>query len=267
MATESWFSLAASILLAIAAIARGLAWAGVGGRWWPVATIARGAAVVTLSLALVLTALTWGRWSPLALQQVALGLAWATVALHLVLSWRMRGEDAGPSVDLIALALTITGLALWPGGVAPTLTQRAFPFHVQWALFLLGGGATVVAGSAGLMLALGFGLAGRGPGFPGPIRAGLHALLRTATPLALVTLGSGLVTGAWWAWRTVGRLGSGDPREGWIAATWLVAAMSLLAWRLEKHPGRWAAVLAVVAAATAIVGLLVIPDLRQMLGM
>ncbi len=265
MAAESWFSLGAGILLAVAAVGCGLAWAGVRGRWGLVAAVARGAAGVALLVALALVALARGWWSPLDLRQVALGLAWATVVLHLALTWRLSAGDAGPFTDLIALALT--GLALWPGGSVPTPAQRMVPFYVQWVLFLLGGGAVIVAGSAGLALALRAGLARRGLGLAGPSRAGLGVLLREAVSLALVTLGGGLVAGSWWAWRTVGRLASGDPREGWMAITWLIAALSLLSWRLEKHPGRWAAVLAMAAAAAALVGLLAIVEVRRALGL
>lgn len=261
MAVESWFSLGAGILLALAAAGRGLSWVGVRGRWSLVAAAARGAAGMAL-----LVALAQGEGSPFDLQQMALGLALATVGLHLALTWRLPTGDAGPLADLIALALTLTGLALRSGGTVPTPAQRMVPFYVQWVLFLLGGGAAMVAGAAGLALALRVGPVRRSLSLAGPSCAGLGSLLREAVSLALVTLGSGLVTGVWWAWRTVGRLAGGDPREGWMAVTWLVAALSLLSWRLEKHPGWWAAALAVVAAAAAIVGLLAIVEVRRALG-
>ena len=40
-----------------------------------------------------------------------------------------------------------------------------------------------------------------------------------------------------------------------MAVAWLTAAMSLLAWQLDGRRGRWAAGLALVAAAAVLVGL------------
>jgi hypothetical protein len=60
-------------------------------------------------------------------------------------------------------------------------------------------------------------------------------------------------------------LTSGDPREGWVFVAWLVAAMSMLARRLGKRWGRWTAGLAVLAAAIAAFGLLVIVELQPFL--
>jgi hypothetical protein len=88
--------------------------------------------------------------------------------------------------------------------------------------------------------------------------------------VTLVVLGSGLTVGAWWTWKTAGTQISDDPRSGWMAITWLVTAMSVLAWRLRQRPtrsGQWAAVLAILAAATAIFGLVAVANVRHVLGM
>jgi ABC-type transport system involved in cytochrome c biogenesis permease subunit len=84
--------------------------------------------------------------------------------------------------------------------------------------------------------------------------------------LALIGLGAGLVTSAWWAWRSVGGLAGDDPRQAWMAITWLLSAMSLLAWQLEAAAARWAAALAGLAATVAIGGLLAVPYIVRLLG-
>lgn len=267
MVIKTWLTLGAAILLAIAAIGRGLAVAGVRGRWGLAATVARGVAGLVLAAALILAALVQGRWSPLDMQQVALSLALTTVGLHLALTWQSSAGDAGPLVDLVALALTITGLVLPAGGPPPTLVQQMVPFYARWLLFLTGAGAVTVAGSAGLTMALSAGMARRGLGVRPTSHAGLYGLLKAATSLTLIALGGGLAVGTWWAWRTVGLLSGGDPREGWMAITWLMAATSLLAWRLEKRPGRWAAALAVLAAMAALFGLFFVTSMRRLLGL
>jgi len=267
MAIETGPALGAGILLALAALARSLAMAGRHGPWGLIATAARGAAGVALLAALILTAWVQGRWSPYDMRQVALGLALATVGLHLALTRQPPIGDAGPLADLVALALAAVGLALRPGGPALTLAQRTALFYARWVLFLVGAGAVTVAGSAGLTLALSVGMTRHNPAVRRPPRVGLYGLLTAATSLALVMLGGGLAVSTWQAWRTVGLLSSGDPREGWMAITWLVAANSLLAWRLEKRPGRWAAALAVLAAMAALLGLFLVMEVRRLLGL
>jgi hypothetical protein len=176
--------------------------------------------------------------------------------------------EAGLVVDLIALGLILFGVfAVRPGGPPLLCVQRAIPFYVQWTLYWLGAGAVIVSCGAGLPLALRQGLERRGQGLRLPRDSHLRVLLAQATSLALVTLGAGLVVGLWWAWRTVGGMNSGDPREGWMAVTWLVAAATLLAWRLEGRSWRWSAGLSVLAAVAVILGLLAVPDLVRLLVM
>jgi ABC-type transport system involved in cytochrome c biogenesis permease subunit len=90
--------------------------------------------------------------------------------------------------------------------------------------------------------------------------------LTQAIFLALVALGSGLTVSVWWAWQTAGTLTAGDPREIWMAVTWLTAAMSLVAWQLEGHRGRWAAGLALAAALYVGFGLVFLTYLQSLLG-
>jgi hypothetical protein len=263
MAPEIWGALAA-LLLAMASVARGLDLFQVRGRWGLLAFSARAGAVIALIVAAIQEAVSLGQWSPFDLWQVALSLALATVVVYLVLAWRFRIDAAGPIVDLLALGLILTGtLAMQPGGPFLTCVQQAWPFPVQWVLFLVGAGGVMVAASAGLTLIL----AGRGWHLHWPRWADSYLLLRQATRLALVFLGSGLTAGVWWAWQVGGTMTSSDPREMWIAITWLIMAAGLLAQPLPRRWGRWAAGLATAAAAAAIAGLLAVIDLRHLLGM
>jgi hypothetical protein len=268
MTLEVWLALGAAGLLAVAALVQGVAfWRG-----WAsgnlVAAGVRVAAAVALAVALVLAAGAHGQWSPIDLRQVVLGLALAALLVQLVLAWRIRSPGVSLVVDLVALSLILVGtLAVGPGGPPLNCIQRAVPFQVQWVLLIVGAAAALVAGSTGLALALYLWLSRRRGLFPFVRRSDLYVSLKEATRLALVTLWGGLAVGAWWAWQALGALSSGDAREGWMAIACLVAAASLLAWRLERRAARWAAVLAVAAAAAALFGLLAVNDLRMLWGL
>ena len=84
--------------------------------------------------------------------------------------------------------------------------------------------------------------------------------------VTIVLLGAGLLLSFLWAWRTYGSLSTGDPRQAWLAAAWLVAAMSAVAWQLEGRNRAWASLLAGIAAVTIVAGLLIVLDLRRLLG-
>jgi hypothetical protein len=266
MTVEIWGVVAGSLLV-VAAAASVLGRFRARQRWELMAGVARLLAACAVAAVLTITILARGEWSPLELQQVTLALIVAMLLVHAILAWRLGITGAGPVVDLVALALILVG-AFWlqPGAMPLSCFQRAFPVQVQWGLSLLGAGSLLIAGSAGLMLALRWVLRRVREHVTLPIRKDQYRLLAHATFLALVSLGSGLTVGVWWAWQTVGMLTSGDLREAWLLIAWLVAAMSLLAWQLEERGGRWAAVLAVVAAAIVLFGLLVLPDLQYLVG-
>ncbi len=267
MSPELWAGIAACAL-GIAVVADGLAVFGIRGSWSLVTTVGRIAGAVALVLCLIFDVVPLGEWSPFDLQQMALGLALAMLVVHQLLSWRLKISGAGPVVDLVALILVlVAAIPYWSGAPPLTCTQRAIPYQIHWLLFLLGSGGVLVAGNAGLMLALRAGLGRLGWDLLVPSRADLHSLLTQATFLALVTLGSGLTVGVWWAWRTVGTLTGGDPREGWMAIAWLVSAMGLSAWQLQNWRGRWAASLAIVAAVVVLVALVAVTNPQRLLGM
>ncbi len=273
MAPEIW-GVVAAFLFGAAAVAGALGLFGPRGPWEPVTTGARLAGLVAVAVALISTVAAQGEWSPFEPWQAVLSLILAMSGVHLLLAWRLGLGSAGPVVDLVALVLLLVAYPSTPWALVAresatsllTCTQLTFPLKVQWALFFLGGGSLLGAGSAGLMLALCQVLRGRAPGLKLPPRTGLYDLLIQSTFLALVAVGGGLTVGAWWAWQTVGALTTGDPRETWMALVWLLAAMSLSAWQLERHRGRWAAGLAGVAAATLLFGLLLLVELQALFG-
>ena len=124
-----------------------------------------------------------------------------------------------------------------------------------------------MAASAGLMLLLRGFWAKIGWDRQLPPRDDVQAFLRQATTLTLAALGIGLVVASWLAWRNVGAPTGDDPRSTWMVITWLISAMSLLAWRLRPgRQGLWAAILAILAASTAILGMLAIAGIARVLG-
>jgi len=251
VAMSSWLVLGSALLLALAAVARVLGWD-------LVAVGSRAGAAAVLVAALILSILNNGGWSPFVLGQLSLCLALAMLLSDLVLVWRLGVDGASPVVDVLALFVLFMGV--WVVGFdAPALTcsQQSPPFYAQWVLFLFGVGAVLVSGSAGLLLYLRV-LLVRG-GWAGGLPPGhdLQAFLRHSSALALVALGAGLTVGVWWAWQEMGSLYGGDPREIWMASTWLASVMSLLSWQIGKRSGLWAAGLAIVAAIIGLVGLLI----------
>jgi hypothetical protein len=267
MVLETATALSAAGLLVVASVARGLAFLK-GERLWRLFTVgARLAAAVALAVTLVLVARALGEWSPFQLQEVALGLALAALCSHLVLTRRCGMDGAGPAADLFSCALIVwSAWAVRPGGPLLALAQRAVAFGVGWLLLVIGGGSAIVAGSTSLMLGLRVLRPGGSPSVRLPPVADFYAFLRNATALVVIALGAGLVVSLWWSWRTLGSASSGDPREAWLAGTWLLAGASLLAWQLKRRAGRWAAGLAGAAAVFAIVGLLAVAESSQVLG-
>jgi ABC-type transport system involved in cytochrome c biogenesis permease subunit len=257
----------AAFLLAIATVTGSFALVKVRGRWAAAATVARAAGTAMVAVGLGLAALVQGEWSPLETRQVVLGLVLAMLSIQMVLSWSQRIGSGGPVVDAVAVGLLLVGIFLLPADASLlTCAQQAAAYWAQWILYLLGGGAALVAGSTAIMLALHRGLSARGRNLHQPGRGDLYTFLTQAIFLALVALGSGLTVAVWWSWQTTGTLTAGDPREVWMAVTWLTAAMSLVAWQLEGRRGRWAAGLALVAALNVGFGLVFLTYLQSLLG-
>jgi hypothetical protein len=271
MSSEAWAlgvavsMLAAAVVVEVVALVAGPAGAG---RWRLPGLGLAAAAAVALVVALALAVAARQAWSPFDLQQMVIALAAATLVIYLALAIGLRAGGGGLLVDLTVLALTVLGwLAVRPGGSAPDAVQRGLAIQVQWACFILGSGGAVVAGCAGLALAVRAWLIGRGRELAWPRRADLHHLLSQAAGLAAVALAAGLAVGTWWAWQATGALGMGDARVAWQAAAWLVVLGAVWTYRLGERSGRWAAGLCIVAAALAVTGLLAVTDLRLMLGL
>jgi hypothetical protein len=220
-------------------------------------SVVRLAGAAAVAVAILLLAGAAGRWLPQDPVQAALTLVLTTVLVQLGLGLRFGAVGAGPVADMVGLGVTLTAL-LGGAADAPALecVQFMMPSRAAWALFLVGAGSVVVAGSSGVLLVVdGVGWRGRHLSWiRGPA---LRALMTWATLLTLVALGTGLVVTLWWAWRSVGT-SPWDPRQGGVAVVWLLAAMSLLAGHLRSNGERWAAVLTTLAAIAALLGLLVL---------
>jgi len=264
MMIELWAALAAGLLVA-AAVSSGLGLFGARAPWRRMPGVIRAASLVPLAVALGLAIVAQGEPSPFDLRQLALALGLAMVLAGLGLAWRQGTAGGGPVQDLVAASLVLAAvLAIRPGGTPLACAQRTLPFAAYWGLFGLGGGALLLAGSTALDL----GLAAIVPdGGRRQLPADAYRQLADAAFLGLIAIGGGLAISAWWSWRTLGSLLSGDPRQAWLAATWLVVSMGLLAWPLEHRGRRAAAALVLVTAAMALVGLLAVPELQQMWGL
>ena len=262
MTPEIWAVIAA-VLLGLAAVSGGLEMAVLRGRWEAVVLASRVAALVALVVALVAAAIVHGHWSAADPRQAMLGLVAAMLSIHLVLAWRLGGGTAGPVVDLVAIVFSLVGaFVVGAGSRGFICVELPALYQAQWIFLSVGGGSVLVAACAGLMLLLRKGLLSRDWGLALLGWRPLHGLLAHAAVLALAALGSGLVIGVLWAWRTSGTLGSDSAREVWMAVAWLITAMSLLAWQLDTRRSRWAAALVLVAATAVLIGLSLPVDLR-----
>ena len=253
---EIWVVIAA-VFLALAAVAGSLAMSRVRGRWDAAAIGARAAALAFLIVALVASAIVQGQWMAMAPVQAMLSLIVAMLTVHLVLAWRLGAGSVGPVVDIVALALSLSIVIAFEGSDLGLACVPQSPLlQAYWVLFSLGGGSVLVAGSAGLMIAVRKLLVWRGmaPRLRRPVL--VYDLLAQAMILGVVALGSGLVISASWAWWTSGLLGDGSPRQVWMAIAWLITATSLLAWQLDGRRVRWAAGLALAASAAVLAGML-----------
>lgn len=250
----------AALLLMAAAIANGLLLFRVGRRWSLSATAATVGAVIALVVAMAAIAASHAPWWQS--RQAVLGLALATLTVHLVLAGRRPIRAVGLLVDLLALVLVLLAAFMIEGsGPRPECHAQTVPLRFQWVLFLVGTAGLMVASGAGLTLALRARLARRIPGLRWSRWIDLHSLLKRATELTLISLGAAIVIGLWWSWRLLGVFTVGMPGEGWAGLAWVVAVMSYLARRTGGRWGRWAAGLLLVAAAVSLLGLLAGIDL------
>ena len=263
---DMW-SLVAALSLGAGAIVGGLAAFRKEQLWARLFVAVRVASVAALAVALAGRVLTLGWWSAYDWEMSLLTLVLSLLIVHSVLAWFLKAENPGPLVELVGLGLLLVVFVGASVGV-PLLTcpQWLAPFQLQWILFLVGGGSLLVAGCMGLTVILYSAVQRRGRSLYLAPSEDLYALLVRAAVLALVTLGSGLTVSLWWAWHTLGTLTGGDPRAEWMALTWLLTAMSLLAGQLDRHRQRWVIALAVVAASNLLFGWLFLVGVQDLLG-
>jgi hypothetical protein len=223
--------------------------------------------VAVLVVALAARVIRLGRWSAYDWEMSLLTLVLSLLIVHSVLAWFLKAKNPGPLVELVGLGLLLIVLVGTSVGV-PLLTcpQWLAAFQIQWILFLLGGGSLLVAGCMGLTVIVYRAVQRSGRSLYLAPSEDLYALLVRAAMLALVALGSGLTVSLWWAWQTLGTLTGGDPRAEWMALTWLLTAMSLLAGQLDRHRQRWVIALAVIAASNLLFGWLLLVGAQDLLG-
>jgi hypothetical protein len=262
MTIEVWFALGAGLLLVLSLGGEVLRLVQARGRWALLAAGFEVAAFIAALVALALAIVGADPRSPDNLRLVAWGLAPAILGAHLFLQ-RLANTQGGRLIArLLALAALLLGILVpTPAGTLLGCPQSGAAFTLQWSLFVLGAGNVIVAGSAGLEMILGAAWSRRRAHYSPLRNRSLHILVAQGTVLALVTLGAGLTVAIGWSWQATGTPTSGDPREIWLAITWLVTATSMLAWQMEKGAAKWAAILAVLAAASAFGSLLVAPAL------
>jgi hypothetical protein len=220
----------------------------------------RAASIVILTVAALLVATLYGAPSLFDPRLVALPLTLAASVIHFALAL-VPGRSAGVwHVDALLAGLLATVVATAFAATASDCARRALGFFVEWTLYLFGSGALLVAGGSAVVA-----LTGRG-GQPWMGAQQARPIFAPALLLALVTLGAGLLTGTWWAWQATGTPLTSDQRQVWMAVSWIVAGMALVAGELENRAERWTAGLAVIAALIVIFGLLVVPDLLRLSG-
>ena len=263
---DMW-SLVAALSLGAGAIVGGLAAFRKEQLWARLFVAVRVASVAALAVALAGRVLTLGWWSAYDWEMSLLTLGLSLLIVHSVLAWFLKVENPGPLVELVGLGLLLTILVGASVGV-PILTcpQWLAPFQIQWILFLLGGGSLLASGCMGLTVILYRAVQRSGRSLYLAPSEDLYALLVRAAMLALVALGSGLTVSLWWAWHTLGTLTGGDPRAEWMALTWLLTAMSLLAGQLDRHRRSWVIALAVIAASNLLFGWLFLVGVQDLLG-
>lgn len=269
MRPETWPALIAGALLVAAAVARILALLHIGlsPRHWDLLVLgARASALPCLLGALGPGLVARSTCAPLTPGQISLAISLVAVVLHLAFWRRYRFDGAGPAVDLLAAGLVAMGLAAGrPAGPALSCALCSPAYQVQQTLFLIGaGGVTELAASA-LMLVRHM-VSARDGDPPSSALVLLSGWMKEVTALTMLVLGSGLLTGAWRAWLAVGEWAGGDAVMSWLAVTWLLVANSGLAWRLAGRGRSWAAAWAILAAATAGLGLLAADQLPHLLG-
>jgi len=223
-----------------------------GGRWpGRLATGLAGVAWGALTVGLVRRGLEAGHWPLTNRYEFALCLAWAILAIYLLLeaSWRTNvgGPQRGGGAFVLAMALLA---AMWAATrpsaervIAPLLpVLRSVWLQVHVVTAAVGYGAFGVAAGLGVMALI------RERIFLKNLLSEEQAtrVMERAVALGFPWMTLAIISGAIWAQQAWGRYWGWDPKETWALITWLWYLSILHLLPLRRWRGRRLAVLVVL---------------------
>lgn len=206
------------------------------GDWVVTALLAAGVVAQTAHMVL--------RWSAAGrppfsnMYESLLLFAWAVVAIHLVVSIRVRIAALGVATALLAaviLAYASTyGAAIRP--LMPALQSNWLTFHVFTCFLGYGGFAVSFLTAAGYLLGT-----RAGSRMPPETAENLESVSAKTISFGFLFLTLGIITGAVWANSAWGTYWSWDPKETWSLITWFIYAIYLHCRFMRGWRGRLAA--------------------------
>jgi cytochrome c-type biogenesis protein CcsB len=213
-----------------------------------------------LSGELIRRGLAAGHWPLTSRYEFALGLAWAVVAVYLLLRASRRERSApGEAVGVFAIVLLLGIYALTR---APELRAAAPLLPALRSAWLQVHVLSTMLGYAACGVAAGLGLAQlarqTSPGETGQAQP-VEPSIERAVALGFPWLTMGLLSGAIWAQNAWGRYWGWDPKEIWAAVTWLWYLLVLHLRPLPRWRGRRLAGLAVVGFAVVLFSFVGVP--------
>ncbi len=212
--------------------ARAPLWAALGG----LAAHAAGIAALGFSV---------GRAPFANLYESLLFVAWALVALYVLMARKYRIGALGAFVMLVALCAIVLALALpkdTSAALLPALRSRWSTIHVVSSLISYAGFVLAFAAAAGYMLQERMLKARRINSLQKhlPALGVMDSLAYKLVSLGFPMLTLGIVTGSLWAQSAWGRYWGWDPKETWSLITWLVYAAYLHVRIVQGRQGKWA---------------------------
>ena len=222
-------------------------WSLVGGQ---VLAARAGTASVGFGLAvhtagIVVTGVNLGRAPFTNLFESLMFVAWALVAIYLLMQSKYRVSAIGAFVSLTALCTMLFASAV-PRGIseslAPALQSRWSSVHVTTSLIGYAGFALAFAAALGYMLQESLLKAKRITMVQKhlPSLDVMDHLAYKMVSLAFPMLTVGIITGALWAQSAWDAYWSWDPKETWSLITWLVYAAYLHVRVVRGWRGKWA---------------------------
>jgi cytochrome c-type biogenesis protein CcsB len=194
------------------------------------------------------------------LYESLLFFAWAIMAFHLFMEWRIKSRAPGVCVVPVAF------LAMAYASIAPGINNRIEPLipalQSNWLIShvvtcFMGYAAFTVAFSCGLLYLLKNKVPGDAEetnGFFGrlPALSTLDSLIYQSAALGFVFLTIGIMTGSIWAHYAWGSYWSWDPKETWSLITWLIYAILLHSRYVRGWRGKRLALLAIIGFASVL---------------